>query len=316
MKKPVTTLMLGLMMVHGAAASAQTAISGSGSDANASSGSAATASPVVTTTTASGSESSSYSGSGAAATNAGNSQTIVNNSSVPSRQTVVTAPSVFTPALTTTLTETCMGSSSLGVSVLGFGAGGGSTWQDRECVRRLNARELAQTLGDREAAREVLCGNEDVFRVYNALGRPCRLKPNGDANPAWVPTSAPAVAPAAAVTVQDSFVLFFNTGSTDLNEGALKVLDDAVAAYNNHATDVKVVISGHADRVGSEASNDELSKRRAEAARAYLISKGIPDQVQQIVAFGETAPYVATLDGVPNALNRRVQITFGPGAGS
>ena len=127
------------------------------------------------------------------ASNAGNSQTINNNSVIPERQTIVAAPSVFAPALTTTLTETCMGSSSLGVSVLGWGASGGTTWQDRECVRRLNARELAQTIGDKEAAREVLCGNEEVFRVYNALGRPCRLMPNGSPNPGWAPppTSAP-----------------------------------------------------------------------------------------------------------------------------
>jgi hypothetical protein len=96
----------------------------------------------------------------------------------------VSTPPVFAPALTTTLTETCMGSSSLGVSVLGWGASGGTTWSDHQCVRRLNARELAQTLGDREAARELLCGDDEIFRVYNALGRPCRLTPRGDPNPA------------------------------------------------------------------------------------------------------------------------------------
>jgi hypothetical protein len=76
-----------------------------------------------------------------------------------------------------------MGSSSAGVSLIGVGVTAGTTWRDGECVRRLNARELAQTIGDREAAREVMCGNPDVFRAYNAIGRPCRLKPDGKPNP-------------------------------------------------------------------------------------------------------------------------------------
>jgi hypothetical protein len=78
-----------------------------------------------------------------------------------------------------------MGSSSAGVSLIGVGVTAGTTWRDGECVRRLNARELAQTIGDREAAREVMCGNPDVFRAYNAIGRPCRLRPDGKANPVF-----------------------------------------------------------------------------------------------------------------------------------
>jgi len=78
-----------------------------------------------------------------------------------------------------------MGSSSLGVSVIGWGASGGTTWRDGDCVRRLNARELAQTVGDREAARQLLCGDRDIYRVYEALGRPCALKPDGKRNPEY-----------------------------------------------------------------------------------------------------------------------------------
>jgi hypothetical protein len=150
-----------------------------------------------TSTAASASQSQSQSGSVAVAnpdaSNQGNTQTVAPtfNSYTPATQTVRTAPPVAAPALTTTLTETCMGSTSVGVSVIGWGATGGTTWEDHECVRRLNARELAQTLGDREAAREVLCGNGDVFRVYNALGRPCRLTPAGAPNPAWAPPPPP-----------------------------------------------------------------------------------------------------------------------------
>lgn len=162
---------------------------GSSSDVSNSGNSSSTAS-----TSNSGNSSSNSSAQGGTAqqeaNNAGNSQNITFNSTTPAKQTVRAAPAIAAPSLTTTLTETCMGSTSLGLTVIGWGASGGSTWRDSECVRRLNARELAQTIGDREAAREVLCGNGDVFRAYQALGRPCALRPNGDRNPDYVPDMA------------------------------------------------------------------------------------------------------------------------------
>jgi outer membrane protein OmpA-like peptidoglycan-associated protein len=266
------------------------------------------------------SSSSSGSQSGAAASNQGNAQTITNNSYTPARQTIVAAPSVYTPALTTTLTETCMGSSSLGVSVLGFGAGGGTTWTDRQCVRRLNARELAQTLNDKEAARELLCGDPDVFRVYNALGRPCRLRPDGSANPDWKappepvagpPPPPPAPGPQAKAV---HYTVYFDLASATLSAEALRTLDQTATTVldNGPAT---VLIAGHTDRAGTVLSNAELSKQRALAVKAYLISKGVPEDQQKVMAMGESMPAVPTADGVAEARNRRVEIMSGPGSG-
>jgi hypothetical protein len=68
-----------------------------------------------------------------------------------------------------------MGSSSAGVSMMAVGVTAGSTWKDEECIRRLNARELANTLKEYDAAKELLCGNPEINEVYRALGRPCLL---------------------------------------------------------------------------------------------------------------------------------------------
>jgi hypothetical protein len=51
-------------------------------------------------------------------------------------------PAVVAPSLTTTLSETCMGSTSMGIAGAGFGISFGSTWKDDACVRRLDSREL------------------------------------------------------------------------------------------------------------------------------------------------------------------------------
>jgi hypothetical protein len=134
--------------------------------------------------------------SGATATNgaanAGNAQSVTFNTSSPER--LKTVPQVYAPALSTTLTETCMGSTSGGISVMGFGGTLGSTWNDTQCVRRLNAREMAQTLGDREAARALLCQDKDVAAAYLAVSQSCTQAwspPAAAALPAPIPPPAP-----------------------------------------------------------------------------------------------------------------------------
>lgn len=107
----------------------------------------------------------------------GNSQNITFNSPNKVKETLNTTPVIAAPSLTTTLTETCLGSATGGLSVVGFGMTGGKTYVDKACVRRLNAREIAQTLGDRDAAREIMCGDAEVNAAYKALGRACLSSP-------------------------------------------------------------------------------------------------------------------------------------------
>jgi OmpA-OmpF porin, OOP family len=51
-------------------------------------------------------------------------------------------------------------------------------------------------------------------------------------------------------------------------------LDDLVAKLRNVTLEVVIAV-GHADRLGSDAYNMKLSVRRADSAKAYLVSKGI-----------------------------------------
>ncbi len=74
----------------------------------------------------------------------------------------------------------------------------------------------------------------------------------------------------------------------------------------------KVNILAHTDDVGKDEYNQGLSDRRAAAAKAYLISKGISETRLTAKGFGETQPTVPNLmDGKPDknnrALNRRVE---------
>ena len=81
-------------------------------------------------------------------------------------------PSVTAPNLATTLTETCMGSSSVGASGAGFGFSFGTTWRDSACVRRLDARQLS-AFGEVPVAIEMMCDSELVREAAKRAGRPC-----------------------------------------------------------------------------------------------------------------------------------------------
>lgn len=86
--------------------------------------------------------------------------------------TVKTAPNLVAPSLTTTLSDTCMGSSSFGLSVVGFGATGGTTMVDQACVRRLDSREF-RAMGMNDVALALLCQSPANKKAVESTGRSC-----------------------------------------------------------------------------------------------------------------------------------------------
>ena len=112
--------------------------------------------------------------------------------------------------------------------------------------------------------------------------------------------------------VKDQTTVYFGTGDytvTDEYKQKLKDLaKEALESANPKAYLIQV--SGFADSVGSAASNQVLSKRRAEAVTAYLLQEcGIP--VGRIVApgaLGETNPAASNESASGKAENRRVEV--------
>jgi hypothetical protein len=85
---------------------------------------------------------------------------------------VKTAPPITAPSLTTTLSDTCMGSVSFGLSFTGFGATGASTMVDQACVRRLDAREF-RAMGLNDVALALLCQSDANRKAVEATGHDC-----------------------------------------------------------------------------------------------------------------------------------------------
>ena len=103
--------------------------------------------------------------------------------------------------------------------------------------------------------------------------------------------------------------VFFDWDRANIRGDAQRVLETA-AALAKRGGFTRVNLAGHADRSGDARYNMALSRRRAEAVKAALVKLGLSAGNISLVARGESAPLVATADGVREPRNRRVEITF------
>ncbi len=93
----------------------------------------------------------------------------------------------------------------------------------------------------------------------------------------------------------------------DLNDTTHALLSDWTQEMVTSSID-RVVISGHTDDVGTIEYNQQLSERRAEAVKTYLIGMGWPPELIEVQAFGETRPLAPNDTPENQSRNRRVVI--------
>ncbi|MFO7524771.1 MAG: OmpA family protein [Ignavibacteriaceae bacterium] len=98
----------------------------------------------------------------------------------------------------------------------------------------------------------------------------------------------------------------FATNKFDVTPESEKVLAGALKTLQIHS-DIVVEISGHTDNVGSNAYNQKLSQRRADAVKAWLVSKGISADRITSVGYGEEHPRVSNDTEDNRRLNRRIE---------
>ena len=93
----------------------------------------------------------------------------------------------------------------------------------------------------------------------------------------------------------------FNSAVLDANARAIL---EKQAQFIKHFPEVRFRVYGHTDAVGSNAYNRRLGQKRANAAVAYLVARGISrSRLEAVVSFGETRPLVMTQGA--EAKNRR-----------
>ena len=87
-----------------------------------------------------------------------------------------------------------------------------------------------------------------------------------------------------------------------------KLLLDTVVAYLNRNTGVSVTIDGHTDNTGSDKVNTKLSLKRADATKAYIVSKGIDAARMTTAGFGSKQPVASNKTADGRKKNRRIEI--------
>ncbi|CAB5708854.1 Outer membrane porin F precursor [Delftia tsuruhatensis] len=121
------------------------------------------------------------------------------------------------------------------------------------------------------------------------------------------PAPAPAPAPAVASKVTYSADAFFDFDKSVLKPEGKAKLDDLASKVKGINLEVVIAV-GHTDSVGSDAYNQKLSVRRAEAVKAYLVSKGIEKNRVYTEGKGEKQPIADNKTKEGRAKNRRVEI--------
>ena len=108
-----------------------------------------------------------------------------------------------------------------------------------------------------------------------------------------------------------SGAVMFTSNQATLLPGARTKLDDVAAALQK-AESSGFVVEGHTDSQGSDATNQDLSQRRAQTVRDYLVSKGVPNEDITAVGYGKTRPIADNNSAEGRANNRRVEIVIKP----
>jgi OOP family OmpA-OmpF porin len=121
------------------------------------------------------------------------------------------------------------------------------------------------------------------------------------------PPPAPAPQPPAATKVTYAADAFFDFDKAILKPEGRAKLDDLVSKIQGINLEVIIAV-GHTDAVGSDAYNQRLSVRRAEAVKAYLVSKGIEKNRVYTEGKGEKQPVADNKTAEGRAKNRRVEI--------
>ena len=109
--------------------------------------------------------------------------------------------------------------------------------------------------------------------------------------------------------------VLFDTAQSTLRPGAATEID-RLGTFLKENADTRIRIEGHTDSVGTEAYNEELSRRRAQSVADALIDRGVATDRIEVVARGEGFPVVSNDTSAGRQQNRRVEVVFSNPSGT
>lgn len=102
----------------------------------------------------------------------------------------------------------------------------------------------------------------------------------------------------------------FATNSATIEPSSSPLMYEVADVIMRHPEIRKIRIEGHTDNRGGSRHNQELSQRRAEAVRSWLLDAGVEASRLDAQGFGQNRPLVPNITSTNRARNRRVQFTI------
>lgn len=154
--------------------------------------------------------------------------------------------------------------------------------------------------------REALVGAPGYFKVRVPFSEPTSREED-----ITVPTTYTLLPKKVGTVLQ---IIYYDYRAADLRDRSKEDLDKLLGFLRDNP-DAIVELGSHTDARGSLEYNEKLSAERAEAARSYLISKGIPEAQISAKGYGELKPTNNCRDEIPcteeeHGLNRRTEIVL------
>jgi len=120
--------------------------------------------------------------------------------------------------------------------------------------------------------------------------------PIAAAEPAPEPAPAPAPEPVVCTPTTETISVgaekLFGFDKANLKDEGKAALDEAAAKIKANPEIKAVIVTGHTDRIGSEAYNQKLSERRAKQVADYLVAQGVDSSIISSAGKGESEPVV------------------------
>ena len=171
---------------------------------------------------------------------------------------------------------------------------------------KAEAKNAAGTIDADETIGNTLLNLGGIFRFGAPAPMPVAAAP--EPTPAVAPEPAPAPAPEPAPapapepapvsctpqveTITVGAEKLFGFDKAQLKDEGRVALDEAAAKIKANPEIKAVIVTGHTDRIGSDAYNQKLSERRANQVKAYLASQGVDESIIEALGKGESEPVV------------------------